>query len=53
MHLISCLNFRQRADPIKGRGPESVRRASRDAKIAPTPDYNAQGNIQVYEWPDT
>ncbi|PRQ20740.1 putative protein-serine/threonine kinase CMGC-CDK-CRK7-CDK9 family [Rosa chinensis] len=37
---------RQRADPIKGRGPESVRRASRDAKIAPTPDYNAQGNMQ-------
>jgi hypothetical protein len=35
-------------DALKGRGPESVRRVSRDAKVVPTPEFNAQRNIQVY-----
>ncbi|XP_048437514.1 probable serine/threonine-protein kinase At1g09600 isoform X3 [Pyrus x bretschneideri] len=33
---------RRKADAIKGRGPESVRRGSRDTK-APSPEFNAQG----------
>ncbi|KAK9929976.1 hypothetical protein M0R45_027038 [Rubus argutus] len=37
---------RQRVDALKGRGPESVRRVSRDAKVVPTPEFNAQRNIQ-------
>lgn len=52
IRLISCLYLRQREVPVKGRGPESVRRVSRDAKVAPTPDYNGRIS-QVYEWPDT
>lgn len=48
IRLISCLYLRQREAPVKGRGPESVRRVSRDAKVAPTPDYNGRIS-QVYE----
>ncbi|KAB2628649.1 serine/threonine-protein kinase [Pyrus ussuriensis x Pyrus communis] len=36
---------RRKADAIKGRGPESVRRGSRDTK-APSPEFNAQGEGQ-------
>lgn len=34
--------FRQRAEAVKGRGPESVRRGSIDTKKAPTPEFTAQ-----------
>ncbi|XP_057974970.1 probable serine/threonine-protein kinase At1g09600 isoform X2 [Malania oleifera] len=37
---------RQRAGAVKGRGPESVRRGSRDTKGVPTPEFNAQGQVQ-------
>ncbi|XP_011006181.1 PREDICTED: probable serine/threonine-protein kinase At1g54610 isoform X2 [Populus euphratica] len=33
---------RQRAEAVKGRGPESVRRGSIDTKKAPTPEFTAQ-----------
>ncbi|CAN6584339.1 unnamed protein product [Malus baccata var. baccata] len=36
---------RRKADAFKGRGPESVRRGSRDTK-APSPEFNAQGEGQ-------
>lgn len=37
--------FRRKAESVKGRGPESVRRGSRDAKAVPTPEFDAHGEI--------
>ncbi|XP_038692884.1 probable serine/threonine-protein kinase At1g09600 [Tripterygium wilfordii] len=34
---------RRKAETVKGRGPESVRRGSRDIKGVPTPEFIAQG----------
>lgn len=40
-------NFRQKAETGKGRGSESVRKSSRDTKVAPTPEFNAQGDLSL------
>ncbi|KAF3447404.1 hypothetical protein FNV43_RR12590 [Rhamnella rubrinervis] len=40
---------RRRADTVKGRGPESVRRGSRDIKEVPTPEFTAQGDVSLQE----
>ncbi|XP_021714760.1 probable serine/threonine-protein kinase At1g54610 [Chenopodium quinoa] len=36
---------RRKADAVKGRGPESVRRGPRDSK--PTPEYDANGEVSL------
>lgn len=46
MHAIS-LNFRRKAEAVKGRHPESVRRGSREAKAVPTPEFNGQGDVTI------
>ncbi|XWS21953.1 hypothetical protein CRYUN_Cryun30bG0102200 [Craigia yunnanensis] len=38
---------RKRAEAVKGRGPESVRRGSRDFKGVPTPEFIAQGQSKT------
>ncbi|KAK9269822.1 hypothetical protein L1049_025395 [Liquidambar formosana] len=38
---------RRRAEAIKGRGPDSVRRGSREAKAMPSPEFNAKGQVSV------
>lgn len=38
---------RQRADAVKGRGPESVRRGSRDLKGVPTPEFIPPGQANA------
>lgn len=41
------LNFRRRAETVKGRGPESVRRGSRDNNAAPTPEFDSQVDVSL------
>ncbi|OWM67518.1 hypothetical protein CDL15_Pgr028381 [Punica granatum] len=38
---------RRKAESVKGRGPESVRRGLRDTKAVPTPEFNAHGEITL------
>ncbi|WRX30761.1 Protein kinase domain - like 10 [Theobroma cacao] len=38
---------RKRAEAVKGRGPESVRRGSREFKGGPTPEFIAQGQSRT------
>ncbi|KAI4332375.1 hypothetical protein L6164_017290 [Bauhinia variegata] len=38
---------RKQAESVKGHGPVSVARGERDAKVPRTPDFNAQGGINV------
>lgn len=40
---------RRKAETIKGRGPESVRRGPRDTKAAPSPDFNAQAQSHKFK----
>ena len=37
--------FRRKADAVKGRGPESVRRGLGDSKQAGTPEFGEHGEI--------
>ena len=39
--------FRRKAENVKGRGADSVRRGLRDAKAVPTPEFNAQGDVSL------
>lgn len=41
------LYFRRKADAFEGRGPESVRRGSRDTKAVPMPEFNAQEDASL------
>ncbi|KAF3951671.1 hypothetical protein CMV_022705 [Castanea mollissima] len=38
---------RRKAENVKCRGAESVRRGLRDAKAVPTPEFNAQGDVSL------
>ncbi|KAK7843109.1 putative serine/threonine-protein kinase [Quercus suber] len=40
-------NLRRKAENVKGRGADSVRRGLRDAKAVPTPEFNAQGDVSL------
>ncbi|XP_024930919.3 probable serine/threonine-protein kinase At1g54610 [Ziziphus jujuba] len=40
---------RRRAETVKGRGPESVRRGSRDNNAAPTPEFDSQVDVSLQE----
>lgn len=44
---VNCLylNTRRKAEAVKGRGPESVRRGPRESK--PTPEYDADGDVSL------
>ncbi|KAK4752026.1 hypothetical protein SAY87_020824 [Trapa incisa] len=42
----------RKAEPVKGRGPESVRRGSRDVKVVPTPEFNAHGEVSFQGQPN-
>lgn len=52
-YAICLLCFRRKADTVKGRGPESVRRGSRDANNVPTPEFDDEedtSSLQVCSW---
>uniref|UniRef100_A0A5B7AE81 Protein kinase domain-containing protein n=1 Tax=Davidia involucrata TaxID=16924 RepID=A0A5B7AE81_DAVIN len=38
---------RQKAEGVKGRGPESVRGGPRESKEVPTPEFNAKGQVSL------
>ncbi|CAK9313991.1 unnamed protein product [Citrullus colocynthis] len=42
---------KKKAEAVKGRHPESVRRGSRDTKAVPTPEFNTQGDITMKAHP--
>ncbi|XP_030934839.1 probable serine/threonine-protein kinase At1g54610 isoform X2 [Quercus lobata] len=44
---------RRKAENVKGRGADSVRRGLRDAKAVPTPEFNAQGDVSLKTNPKT
>lgn len=45
--MQSFFYFRRKAENVKCRGAESVRRGLRDAKAVPTPEFNAQGDVSL------
>ncbi|KAK4741070.1 hypothetical protein SAY87_024658 [Trapa incisa] len=45
--------IRGKAESVKGRGPESVRQGSRDAKEVPTPEFNDCREVSLQGQPDT
>ena len=41
------MHFRRKADTVRGRGPESVRRGSRDTKQVPTPEFENHDDLSL------
>lgn len=47
LYIKFSINSRRKAEAVKGRHPESVRRGSRDTKAVPTPEFNGQGDLTI------